>query len=194
MSVLVGKPAPDFKVQAVKEGEILENFTLSQFKGKKYVVLFFYPMDFTFVCPTELHEFQSKLQAFKKADAEVIGASVDSPHAHAAWLSTPKAKGGIEGVTYPIISDLNKTVSAAYDVLLPEGIALRGTFIIDKQGVVQSQLVNNLPLGRNIEEALRLLKALQFTEKHGEVCPANWNEGNKGMKASREGVSKYFGT
>ncbi len=193
MSVLVGKPAPDFNVQAAKDGQIVENFSLGQFKGKKYVVLFFYPMDFTFVCPTELHEFQAKLEAFTKLGAEVIGASVDSPHSHVAWLSTPKAKGGIEGVRYPIIADLTKSVAAAYDVLLPEGIALRGTFIIDKQGVVQSQLINNLPLGRNVEETLRTLQALQFTEKHGEVCPANWNEGKGGMKATREGVAKFFG-
>ncbi len=193
MAVLTGKPAPDFSVQAAKEGQIIENFTLSQFRGKKYVVLFFYPMDFTFVCPTELHEFQASLAEFQEADAEVIGASVDNPHAHAAWLTTPKEKGGIQGVTYPILADLTKSVAAAYDVLLPEGVALRGTFIIDKQGVVQSQLINNLDLGRNIKETLRTLRALQFTEKHGEVCPANWNEGSKGMKASREGVNKYFG-
>ncbi len=193
MSVLVGKPAPDFNVQAAKDGQIIENFSLGQFKGKKYVVLFFYPMDFTFVCPTELHEFQAKLEAFAKLGAEVIGASVDSPHSHVAWLSTPKSKGGIEGVRYPIIADLTKSVAAAYDVLLPEGIALRGTFIIDKQGVVQSQLINNLPLGRNVEETLRTLQALQFTEKHGEVCPANWNEGKSGMKATRDGVAKFFG-
>lgn len=193
MAVLVGKDAPDFKVSAVKNGEVIENFTMSQFKNKNYVVLFFYPYDFTFVCPTELHEFQAKLEEFSKLGAEVVGASSDSPHSHLAWLNTPKKKGGIEGVKYPIIADFNKTVAAAYDVLLPEGAALRGTFIIDKKGVVQSQLINNLSLGRNVDETLRTLKALQFTEKHGEVCPANWNEGDKAMAATREGVQGYFG-
>jgi peroxiredoxin (alkyl hydroperoxide reductase subunit C) len=193
MAVLVGKEAPEFKVSAVKGSEIMDNFTLSQFKGKKYVVLFFYPLDFTFVCPTELHEFQAKLEEFNKLDAEVIGCSVDSPHSHMAWLNTPKKQGGIEGVKYPILADLNKTVAQAYDVLLPGGMAMRASFIIDKKGVVQIQLVNNLDIGRNVDEVLRSLQALQFTEKHGEVCPANWKEGDKAMKANREGVRKYFG-
>ena len=177
----------------MKNGEVIENFTMSQFKGKNYVVLFFYPYDFTFVCPTELHEFQAKAEEFNKLGAEIVGASSDSTHSHIAWLNTPKKQGGIEGVKYPIIADFNKTVAASYDVLLPEGAALRGTFIIDKKGVVQSQIVNNLPLGRNVDETLRTLKALQFTEKHGEVCPANWNEGDKAMKATRDGVKGYFG-
>ena len=193
MSVLVGKPAPDFSVKAVKAGEVLENFTLSQFKGKKYVVLFFYPLDFTFVCPTELHEFQAKLAEFEKLDTQVIGASTDSWFSHVAWLESPKKVGGIQGVQYPIISDFNKTVAADYDVLLPGGMALRGTFIIDKAGVVQSQVVNNLPLGRNIDETLRTLKALQFTEEHGEVCPAGWTAEAKSMKPSADGLKEYFG-
>jgi peroxiredoxin (alkyl hydroperoxide reductase subunit C) len=193
MSTLVGKPAPDFNVQAVKGDKILDGFTLSQFKGKKYVVLFFYPMDFTFVCPTELHEFQKHLESFHLCETEVIGASVDSPHVHLAWLRQPKAEGGIKGVEYPLIADLTKSVSASYDVLLPDGIALRGTFLIDKEGIVQSQTINNLALGRSVVETLRLVRALQFTEKHGEVCPADWNEGSKGMKASREGLSSHFG-
>ena len=192
MSVLVGKPAPEFKVKAVKAGEVLEDFTLSQFKGKKYVVLFFYPLDFTFVCPTELHEFQAKLPEFEKLGAQVIGASTDSHFSHVAWLETPKKVCGIQGVAYPILSDFNKTVAADYDVLLPGGMALRGTFIIDKDGVVQSQVVNNLPLGRNIEETLRTLKALQFTEKHGEVCPAGWTEGAQSMKADSAGLKDFF--
>lgn len=137
MAVLVGKEAPDFKEAAVKNGEVMENFTLSQFKNQRYVVLFFYPMDFTFVCPTEIHEFQNKLAEFNKLGAEVIGVSVDSPHSHVAWLNTPKDKGGINGVKYPLVSDFNKSISQAYDVLLPEGMALRATFIIDKAGVVQ---------------------------------------------------------
>ncbi len=193
MAVLVGKEAPDFKEAAVKNGEVIENFTLSQFKNQRYVVLFFYPMDFTFVCPTEIHEFQNKLADFNKLGAEVVGVSVDSPHSHVAWLNTPKDKGGISGVKYPLVSDFNKSISQAYDVLLPEGMALRATFIIDKAGIVQSELVNNLPIGRNVDEALRLLQAVQFVEKHGEVCPANWNEGGKTMKATREGVQKFFG-
>lgn len=192
MAVLVGKEAPDFNVTAVKQATMIEHFTLSQFKHKKYVVLFFYPLDFTFVCPTELHEFQNRLPEFEQLDAEVIGASTDSAHSHIAWQSTPKKQGGIQGVTYPIIADFNKTVARDYDVLLPDGVALRGTFIIDKKGIVQVQLINNLGLGRNIAETIRLLKALQFTEQHGEVCPANWNAGDKGMAASRDGVVKFF--
>ena len=193
MAVLVGKEAPDFKVQAVKSGEIIDNFTLSQFKGQKYVVLFFYPLDFTFVCPTELHEFQAHAEHFAQLGAEVVGCSVDSPHSHTAWLKTPKKQGGIEGVKYPIVADLNKTVAQSYDVLLPAGMALRATFIIDKKGVVQAQLVNNLDLGRNVEEIVRLLEALQYTEEHGEVCQAAWKKGSKGMKATQEGVRKHFG-
>jgi peroxiredoxin (alkyl hydroperoxide reductase subunit C) len=194
MSVLVGKKAPDFKVKAVKGGEVLEDFTLSQFQDNKYVVLFFYPLDFTFVCPTELHEFESKLEAFKKLNAEVIACSTDSHFSHLAWLDTPKKKGGIEGVSYPILSDFNKTISRDYGVLLEEsGVALRGTFIIDKQGVVQSQVVNQNGIGRNVDETLRTLEALQFTEEHGEVCPANWHAGDKAMKPTQDGLHDYFG-
>jgi peroxiredoxin (alkyl hydroperoxide reductase subunit C) len=193
MGVLVGKPAPDFSVTAVQNGEIIENFTLSQFKGKKYVILFFYPLDFTFVCPTELHEFQAHLAEFEALDAQVIGASTDSWFSHLAWLNTPKREGGIQGVTYPILADFNKTVAEDYDVLLPGGMALRGTFIIDREGVVQSQVVNNLSLGRNIADTLRTLKALQFCEKHGEVCPANWDEGAESMVPTAEGLKKFFG-
>jgi peroxiredoxin (alkyl hydroperoxide reductase subunit C) len=194
MSVLVGKPAPDFSVKAARAGQIVEDFTLSQFKGDKYVVLFFYPLDFTFVCPTELHEFQAKLHQFEELDAQVIGASTDSEYSHVAWLGTPKKDGGIEGVTYPILSDFNKTVAADYDVLLPDGKALRATFVIDKNGVVQSQLVNNLDLGRNVDETLRTLRALQFTEEHGVVCPANWTEGAETMTPDFAGLKAYFAT
>ena len=193
MSVLVGKQAPDFKVQAAAKNAIIDDFSLSQFRSQRYVVLFFYPLDFTFVCPTELHEFQAKLATFRELGAEVIGASVDSAHSHLAWLRTPRDQGGIQGVEYPILSDFTKAVAHAYDVLLPDGMALRATFLIDKAGVVQAELVNNLPLGRNVAEVLRLLKALQFTEKHGEVCPANWKEGDVGMTASQEGLKKHFG-
>jgi len=192
MAVLVGKPAPDFSVKAVKAGQVIEDFTLSQFKGRKYVVLFFYPLDFTFVCPTELHEFQAKLPQFEELDAQVIGCSTDSHHSHVAWLAKPKKEGGIQGVTYPILADFNKTVATDYDVLLPGGMALRGTFIIDRDGVVQSQIVNNLDLGRNIDETLRTLRALQFTEEHGEVCPANWTAGQQSMVASSAGLLQYF--
>jgi peroxiredoxin (alkyl hydroperoxide reductase subunit C) len=192
MSVLVGQRAPDFSVNAVQNGVVIEDFTLSQFRGR-YVVLFFYPLDFTFVCPTELHEFQARLAQFEALDCQVIGASTDSWFSHLAWLQTPKKRGGIEGVTYPIISDFNKTVAADYDVLLPGGMALRGTFLIDREGIVQSQLVNNLPLGRNVDETLRTLKALQFCEEHGEVCPANWNEGDSGMRPDAGGLEEWFG-
>ena len=192
MSVLVGKKAPDFKAVAVKEEKVLEGFTLSQFKGK-YVVLFFYPLDFTFVCPTELHAFAQRLEEFKKHDTEVVAVSVDSHFSHLAWLKVPKAKGGIEGVHYPIVSDLNKTISRDYDVLCEErGIAFRGLFLIDKEGVVRHQVVNDLPLGRSVDEALRMVEALQFFEKNGEVCPANWRKGEKSMKATDKGLEEYF--
>jgi len=193
MSNLVGKEAPDFNAKAVVVGDVVENFTLSQFRGDKYVVLFFYPLDFTFVCPTELHEFQSKLEEFKGLNTEVIACSTDSWFSHAAWLNTEKKVGGIAGVEYPIVSDFTKTISESYGVLLEGGMALRGTFIIDKNGVVQSQVVNNLPLGRNIDDTVRVVKALQFHEEHGEVCPANWNTGDKTMKPNSQGLNEYFG-
>ena len=191
--VLVGKQAPDFEAKAVVNGkEIKENFKLSDYRGK-YVVLFFYPLDFTFVCPTELHAFQARLEDFEKKNVQVIGVSTDSWFSHAAWLNTPRKKGGIQGVTYPLVSDFNKTISRDYDVLIEDlGAALRGLFLIDKEGVVQHQVVNNLPLGRSVEEALRMVDALQFTEKHGEVCPANWKEGEKAMKPTEEGLEEYF--
>jgi peroxiredoxin (alkyl hydroperoxide reductase subunit C) len=191
MAVLVGKQAPDFSEKAVKGAEIIENFTLSQFKGK-YVVLFFYPLDFTFVCPTELHAFNAKLEDFKSKNVEVVAVSTDSWFSHAAWLNTPKKQGGIEGVAYPLVADFNKTISADYDVLLEGGMALRGLFLIDKEGVVQHQVINNLPLGRNVDEALRMVDALQFTETNGEVCPANWTEGEESMKPNTDGLKEYF--
>lgn len=193
MSVLVGKQAPDFNEKAViNGGEVVDSFTLSQFKGK-YVILFFYPLDFTFVCPTELHAFQEKLEEFKLKNVEVLGCSVDSWFSHAAWLNTPKAKGGIQGVTYPLISDFNKTISKNYDVLKEDmGASYRGLFLIDKEGVVRHQIVNDLPLGRNVDEALRMVDALQFNEEHGEVCPANWSKGKQTMKADKDGLETYF--
>lgn len=193
MAVLVGQQAPDFSANAVVNGGMEEGYSLSALKGK-YVVLFFYPLDFTFVCPTELHAFQDKLAEFEKRGAQVVGVSVDSQFSHFAWVNTPKAKGGIEGVTYPLVADLNKTIAADYDVLVDgAGIAYRGLFLIDKEGVVRHQVVNDLPLGRNIDEALRMVDALAFFEANGEVCPANWKEGEKSMKPTNEGLEEYFG-
>lgn len=191
MGILVGKKAPDFSAKAVVNNSIVTNFTLSQFKGK-YIVLFFYPLDFTFVCPTELHAFQEKIDHFKERNTEVIACSIDSAHTHVAYLNTPRSKGGIEGVEYPLISDINKTIAQSYDILHgPEGIAFRALFLIDREGVVRHQLVNDLPLGRSVEETLRILDALIFFEKHGEVCPANWQPGKIGMKATQDGLQQY---
>jgi peroxiredoxin (alkyl hydroperoxide reductase subunit C) len=191
MSVLVNQLAPDFEATAVVDGQF-QPVKLSDYRGK-YVVLFFYPLDFTFVCPTELHAFGEKLDEFKSRNCELIGVSVDSHFSHFAWLNTPKKSGGIEGVAYPLVSDLNKTISRDYDVLLEDaGIALRGLFLIDRDGVVQHQVVNNLPLGRNVDEVIRILDALQFTEEHGEVCPANWTKGDKSMKPDQDGLEEFF--
>ena len=192
MGVLVGKPAPCFQAKAVVNGQIVNDFSLAQYRGQN-VVLFFYPLDFTFVCPTELHAFQECLEEFEKRQAQVIGCSVDSAYSHLAWLNTPKDKGGIEGIDYPLISDLNKTISTEYDVLCQqEGIAYRGLFLIDKSGIVRHQVVNDLPLGRSVTEALRMLDALLYFEQHGEVCPANWNPGAKTFKPSNEGLEEDF--
>ena len=193
MSVLVRKNAPDFTATAVIKNEIKDNFKLSNLRGK-YVLLFFYPLDFTFVCPTELHAFEEKQKAFQKLNCEVVGCSIDSHFSHLAWLNTKKSEGGIEGVTYPLVSDINKTIARDYDVLIPQdGVAMRGSFLIDKEGVVRHQTINDLPLGRNIDEYLRLIEALQFTEEHGEVCPANWEKGAKSMKPDQSGLKAYFG-
>ncbi|MDF2550484.1 MAG: ahpC [Chlamydiales bacterium] len=192
MGVLVGRKAPDFSVSAVVGQNVVPNYTLSSFRGK-YVVLFFYPLDFTFVCPTELHAFQEALDAFEERNVQVIGCSVDSCYSHLAWLNTPKSKGGIEGVTYPILSDLNKTIASDYGVLHPqEGVAFRGLFLIDPEGVVRHQVVNDLPLGRSVEETLRMVDALAFFEENGEVCPANWRRGQKAMKPNCQGLTDYF--
>ncbi|NBW81093.1 peroxiredoxin [bacterium] len=191
MSVLVGRQAPNFKADAVVNGDFKE-IQLSDYRGKKNVVLFFYPLDFTFVCPTELHAFQEKLAEFNKRDVEVLGCSIDSKFSHFAWLNTAKDQGGIAGVKYPLISDIHRTIARDYDVLSDGGVAFRGLFLIDKTGVVRHQLVNDLPLGRNVDEALRLVDALAHVEKHGEVCPANWNTGKDAMKATKEGVSNYL--
>jgi peroxiredoxin (alkyl hydroperoxide reductase subunit C) len=190
MSVLVGKEAPHFKAKCVTE-KSCKDIDLKDCRGK-YVVLFFYPLDFTFVCPTELHAFQEKLEDFKNNDCIVLGCSVDSHFSHLAWLDTPKEKGGVKGVTYGLISDLGGRIAKEYDVLNPDGIAYRGLFLIDRDGIVRHQVVNDLPLGRNVDEALRMLLALQHTEEHGEVCPANWQQGRKAMNATPESVAEYL--
>ena len=191
MGILVGRKAPEFTAKAVVQGQIVDTFSLSQYRGK-YVIFFFYPLDFTFVCPTELHAFQEAHLQFEERGAQVVGCSVDSAYSHLAWQNVDKTKGGIQGVHYPLVSDLNKTICRDYDVLVPgDGIAYRALFLIDKEGVVRHQLVNDLPLGRSIEEAIRMLDALIFFEKHGEVCPANWQQGKRGMKATTVGLQEY---
>ena len=192
MSVLVTKPAPDFTANAVMpDNSIKEDFSMSSLKGK-YVVLFFYPLDFTFVCPSEIIAFDHRLGEFKARGVEVVGCSIDSHFTHLAWKNTAVENGGIGNVQYPLVADLSKDIARDYDVLLGEEIALRGSFLIDKAGTVRHQVINDLPLGRNIDEMLRMIDALQFTEEHGEVCPAGWHKGEKGMTASTEGVAKYL--
>ena len=207
MAVLVGKKAPKFNATAVVNGgEFVENFSLDQFIGKKHVIFFFYPKDFTFVCPTELHSFQENLAEFEKRNVAVVACSTDTEQSHWGWLQVDKDNGGIKGVTYPIIADTNKTISKNYDVLAGdyfyddndelqadgELVAYRGLFLIDKEGIVRHQVVNDDPLGRNIEEAIRIVDALQFNEEHGQVCPANWNKGKEGLKDTHEGVADYL--
>ena len=204
---LVGKKAPIFNAPAVINGdEIVESFSLDQYIGKKDVVFFFYPKDFTFVCPTEILAFQAKLAEFEKRGVAVVGASTDTEETHLAWLLTPKANGGIEGVTYPIVADTSKTIASNFGVLAGDWdydengnlsftglpIAYRGTFLIDKEGTVRHETINDLPLGRNIDEMIRLVDALHHVEKHGEVCPANWEEGKDAMKATKQGVAEYL--
>ena len=207
MSVLVGKKAPLFKSNAVLNGgEFVSDFSLEQFIGKKNVVFFFYPLDFTFVCPTELHAFQERLADFESKNTAVVGCSVDSKYSHWAWLNTPKKQGGIQGVTYPLVADLSKSIAENYDVLAGEYSinengestfegapqSYRGLFLIDKNGVVRHQVVNDFPVGRSIDEALRMVDALNFFEKNGEVCPANWTEGKDAMKENAAGVADYL--
>lgn len=190
MSVLVGKHAPDFKAKAAF-GNTIKSVSLSDYKNK-YVVLFFYPLDFTFVCPTEMHAFQEKLEEFNSRNVELLACSVDSEFSHQAWLNTPKEKGGIKGVEYGIIADLGGKIATDYDVLSNDNVAFRAVFLIDPNGVVRHQLVNDLPLGRSVDEVLRTVDALQHVERHGEVCPANWNKGSKAIEATHESVSKYL--
>lgn len=203
---LIGKKAPVFSAPAVVDGQIVENFTLDQYLGKKDVILFFYPMDFTFVCPTEIIAFQEQLTEFEKRNTAVVGVSVDSEFSHLAWVNLPRNKGGIEGVKYPLVADFAKTIATNYGVLAGEytyndegemvfegnPVAYRGTFLIDKTGIVRHCVINDLPLGRSIDEALRIVDALQFNEQYGEVCPANWSQGKEGMQATHEGVSEYL--
>lgn len=207
MSVLVGKKAPLFETDAVVDGgEFVENFSLKQFIGKKHVLFFFYPMDFTFVCPTEIIAFQKRMEEFEKRNVAVVGCSTDSKFSHWAWLNTPQNKGGIEGVKYPLVADLDKTISANFDVLAGEydyneegemvfngaPVAYRGLFLIDKEGIVRHQVVNDMPLGRSVDEALRMIDALQYFEERGEVCPADWKKGEKAMQATAAGVREYL--
>lgn len=194
MGVLVGRQAPDFDAAAVLgNGEIVENFNFKKATDGKYAVIFFYPLDFTFVCPSELIAFDHRLEEFKKRNVEVIGVSIDSHFTHNAWRNTPVNQGGIGPVGYTLVADMTHGVCKAYDVETPDGaVAFRGSFLIDKSGVVRHQVVNDLPLGRNVDEMLRMIDALQFTEQHGEVCPAGWKQGDKGMTASPDGVADYL--
>ena len=205
MAVLVGKTAPDFTATAVMaDNSFHEKFNLFEHlgikrdkegkvtKAGKKGVLFFWPLDFTFVCPSEIIAFGNRVKEFKARGAEVIGVSVDSHYSHFAWKNTPVEKGGIGNVAFPLVADLTKSIARDYDVLLGDAVAFRGTFLIDGKGIVQHQVINNLPLGRNVDEAIRMVDALNFHEENGEVCPANWNRGDEGMKASAEGVAKYL--
>jgi peroxiredoxin (alkyl hydroperoxide reductase subunit C) len=198
MAVLVNKTAPFFadddkKFSAVLgNGQIVDDFSFKAATAGKYAVVFFYPLDFTFVCPSELIAFDHRLEEFKQRNVEVIGVSIDSQFSHNAWRNTPVNQGGIGPVGYTLVADLNHDICKAYDVESEGGVAFRGSFLIDKSGVVQHQVVNNLPLGRNIDEMIRMVDALQFFEENGEVCPAGWNKGKKGMKASTAGVAEYL--
>ncbi len=191
MSVLVTKPAPDFTAMAVMPDNSFKELTLSGFRGK-YVVLFFYPLDFTLVCPTEIIAFDHRLEEFQKRNVEVLSVSIDSHYSHLAWKNTPIDQGGIGQVRFPMVADLSKAITRAYDVEIAPGVALRGSFLIDKAGIVQHQVVNNNMLGRDIDEMLRVIDALQFTEEHGEVCPAGWRQGKAGMKRSPTGAANFL--
>ena len=192
MSVLVTKEAPNFVAPAVMpDGSIVEDFKLSDLLGK-YVILFFWPLDFTFVCPTEIIAHDKRVEDFKERNVEIVGVSIDSQFTHFAWRNTSIDDGGIGPVQYPMVADITHEITRAYGVENPDGVALRASFLIDKEGVVQHQVVNNLPLGRNVDEMLRMVDALQFSEEHGEVCPAGWNKGESGMTPTAEGVANYL--
>ena len=192
--MLVGKKAPEFTARAVVNGVIESDFSLEQYLGNKYVLLFFYPKDFTFVCPTELIGFQNALPEFEKRNTAVVGCSTDSEFCHWAWANTPRTQGGIQGVTYPLVADINKDIAAKFDVLAEEGdrVAYRGLFLIDKEGIVRHLLINDMPLGRSIDEAIRVVDALQHFEQFGEVCPMGWHKGETAMQPTHEGVSGYL--
>jgi peroxiredoxin (alkyl hydroperoxide reductase subunit C) len=192
MAVLVGKAAPDFTATAVLGNNEITDITFSKVTKGKYAVVFFYPLDFTFVCPSELIAFNHRLEEFKKRNVEVLGVSIDSQFSHLAWKNTPVEKGGIGQVGYTLVADIKHEICKAYDVESDGGVAFRGSFLIDRAGMVRHQVVNDLPLGRNIDEMIRMIDALQFTEEHGEVCPAGWSKGKAGMDASTEGVAKYL--
>ena len=190
---LVGKEAPNFTAAAVmSDNKIKENFSLNEYRGKDMAVLFFYPLDFTFVCPSEIIAFNHRVAEFASRGAKLIGVSVDSHFTHLAWKNTSINKGGIGNIAFPLVADLTKSISTDYGVLMEGGVSLRGTFLIDNKGVIRHQLINDLPLGRNVDETLRLVDALIFHEKHGEVCPAGWKKGNAGMKATSDGVASYL--
>lgn len=191
MSVLVTKPAPDFKAQAVLPNGTFKEVSLSGYKGK-YVLLFFYPLDFTFVCPTEIIAFSDRAQEFDALGVQILGVSVDSHYSHFAWRNLSRDQGGLGNIQYPLIADLNKQIARDYDVLLNDAVALRGLFLIDKAGVVRHQVVNDLPLGRSVDEALRMVQALQYFEKNGEVCPANWKEGARTIKPTVQDSKEFF--
>lgn len=213
MTMLVGKKAPSFKASAVVDGgEFADDFSLEQYIGKKHVLFYFYPLDFTFVCPTEIIAFQRRIAEFEERNVQVVGCSIDSKFSHWAWLNTPQNDGGIEGVKYPLVADVNKTIAINYGVLAghydyneagemiwignlgEDAVAYRGLFLIDKEGIVRHQVVNDLPLGRSIDEALRMIDALQFYEQKGEVCPADWEKGKDGLKDNAEGIASYLST
>ncbi len=192
MSLLVTRPAPDFTATAVlPDNSFKEDFRLSDYRGK-YVLLFFYPLNFTFVCPSEILAFNLAVKEFEENNCQIIAVSIDSAYSHLAWKKTKINDGGIGDIQYPLVADLDKSISKAYEVLLNGSVALRGLFLIDREGIVRHQVVNDLPLGRSVPEALRLLHALQFTEKHGEVCPANWQKGEEAMKPTAAGVAEYL--
>lgn len=211
MTMLVGRKAPSFKASAVVDGgDFVDDFSLEQYIGKKHVLFYFYPLDFTFVCPTEIIAFQNRIADFEARGVKVVGCSIDSKFTHWAWLNTPQNDGGIQGVKYPLVADVNKTIATNFGVLAgtfayneadelvwvgnlgEDAVAYRGLFLIDKEGIVRHQVVNDMPLGRNIDEALRMIDALQFFEEKGEVCPANWEKGKDGMNATAEGVATYL--
>ncbi|MDR1401395.1 MAG: peroxiredoxin [Puniceicoccales bacterium] len=206
MMSLVNRKAPSFSAAAIVNGEIVGDFSMEQFFGKKYVVLFFYPKDFTFVCPTEIWAFQERLPDFEKRNVQLVGCSTDSEFAHFAWLEIPRERGGIKGISFPLVADINKTIAYDYgvasglcdedgcerEIVVGEVVAYRGLFLIDREGIIQHCVINNMPLGRSVDETLRMVDALQHFEKFGEVCPANWHRGQKAMRPTRDGLREFF--